>query len=455
MSASAHGSIPAAVQALAAADFSDLAQRFAAAGLLVSTPCAGALQILQPHPVHGKQQGTARILLPSGASDDDGQGKERVLLPSGLKDDKDHGTERILMPSGLKDDKDHGPERILMPSGATDPYNPEGKHPQPRILMPSGATDPYNPEGKHPQPRGEAALAGAPHAHAALPDIDMTPSVLLSVGVHGDETGPIEVLAHLLDQLASEPHALKVNLLLVVGNVDAIAAGKRFIDADLNRMFKRERGDLAGTKEAARADQMMAATTAFFANKGPNRWHLDLHTAIRPSFYPAFAIVPLIIADAARHRLMDWLGDAGIQALIMNPKSAGTYSYFTSEQCSAAGSTVELGRVGVLGQNDLAQFSAASSALNGLLRNDASLIPQGEKAEIFLMAQEIMKLSDGFKMAFGKETQNFTALKQGELIAEDGATRYVVQHGEEFVVFPNPNVRVGQRAGLMVVKQGA
>lgn len=439
MSVSANGSIPAAVQALAAADFSDLAQRFAAAGLLVSTPCPGVLQVLQPHPAHGKQHGAERILLPSGASDDDGHGKERILMPSGLKDDKDHGT-----------------ERILMPSGATDPYNPDGKHPQPRILMPSGATDPYNPDGKHPQPRGEAALGEQSPAHAAaLPDIDLTPSVLLSVGVHGDETGPIEVLAHLLDQLASEPHALKVNLLLVVGNVDAIAAGKRFIDADLNRMFKRERGDLAGTKEAVRADQMMAATTAFFANKGPHRWHLDLHTAIRPSFYPAFAIVPLIIADAARHRLMDWLGDAGIQALIMNPKSAGTYSYFTCEQCSAAGSTVELGRVGVLGQNDLTQFAAASSALNGLLRNDASLIPQGEKAEIFLMAQEIMKLSDSFKMAFGKETQNFTALKQGELIAEDGETRYVVQHGEEYVVFPNPNVRVGQRAGLMVVKQGA
>ena len=102
MSASAHGSIPAAVQALAAADFSDLAQRFAAAGLLVSTPCPGALQVLQPHPAHGKQQGAARILLPSGASDDDGQGKERVLLPSGLKDDQGHGAERILMPLARK-----------------------------------------------------------------------------------------------------------------------------------------------------------------------------------------------------------------------------------------------------------------------------------------------------------------------------------------------------------------
>ena len=279
------------------------------------------------------------------------------------------------------------------------------------------------------------------------------PSVLLSVGVHGDETGPIEVLAHLLDSLSKTPQALAVNLLLAVGNVGAIAAGKRFIDADLNRMFKRNRGDLAGTQEAARADQMMAVTEAFFAGKGPVRWHLDLHTAIRPSLYPAFAIVPELIEADARRRLIDWLGCGGVQAIIMNPKSAGTYSYFTSEQCQAAGSTVELGRVGVLGQNDLSQFAAASSALNSLLRGDAGLLPDGKPAEIFLMAQEIMKLSDDFAMAFGSETQNFTKLLQGELIAEDGATRYLVQHADEYVVFPNPKVRIGQRAGLMVVRQ--
>jgi succinylglutamate desuccinylase len=52
------------------------------------------------------------------------------------------------------------------------------------------------------------------------------------VGVHGDETGPIEVLAHLLDALSREPSALAVDLMLCVGNIDAIRAGKRFIDAD-------------------------------------------------------------------------------------------------------------------------------------------------------------------------------------------------------------------------------
>ena len=55
-------------------------------------------------------------------------------------------------------------------------------------------------------------------------------------------------------------------------------------------------------------------------------------------------------------------------------------------------------------------------------------------------------------MAFGKETQNFTRLKQGDEIARDGDTVYTVRHPEEFVVFPNPDVRIGLRAGMMVVR---
>ncbi len=276
-------------------------------------------------------------------------------------------------------------------------------------------------------------------------------AVVVSVGVHGDETGPIEVVAHVLDALSREPSALAVDLMVCVGNIDAIAAGKRFIDADLNRMFRPVRGSLASAAEAARADTMIAATAAFFDGAGPDRWHLDLHTAIRPSVYPTFAIVPDLIAEEGKCSLIAWLGQAAIGAIIMNPQSAGTYSYYSAEFHGAAASTVELGRVGTLGQNDLSLFADVHEALDDLLRGAA---PAGPKVEphVFKVAQEIMKLSDGFKMAFDRSTQNFTALQQGEVIATDGDTVYRVQNPEELVVFPNPDVRVGLRAGLMVVR---
>lgn len=276
-------------------------------------------------------------------------------------------------------------------------------------------------------------------------------SVVLSVGVHGDETGPIEVLAHVLDALSHAPFELAVNLMVCVGNVDAIAAGKRFIDADLNRMFRPVRGALADAAEAARADRMVQATGGFFAGAGPVRWHLDLHTAIRPSLYPTFAIVPDLIADEGKAALVAWLGQAAIGAIIMNPSSAGTYSYYSAEHHGAAASTVELGRVGVLGQNDLSQFADVQAALEGLLRG-APAKPASTEPHVFKVAQEVIKLTDGFRMTFDRNTQNFTALRQGDVIATDGDTVYTVKHPEELVVFPNPDVRAGLRAGLMVVR---
>jgi succinylglutamate desuccinylase len=237
--------------------------------------------------------------------------------------------------------------------------------------------------------------------------------------------------------------------MLCVGNIDAILAGKRFLDADLNRMFRPVRGALAGTAEAARADTMIAATAAFFEGAGPVRWHLDLHTAIRPSVYPTFAVVPDLLAEERKQALVTWLGQAAIGAIIMNPASAGTYSYYAAEHHGAAASTVELGRVGTLGENDLTQFAAVSVAVDGLLRG-IDLPPAATPSRVFRVAQEIIKLSDSFRMGFGKETQNFTALKRGDIIATDGEAVYTVFHEEELVVFPNPDVRVGLRAGLMV-----
>jgi succinylglutamate desuccinylase len=277
------------------------------------------------------------------------------------------------------------------------------------------------------------------------------PAVLVSVGVHGDETGPIEMVAYAVEALSREPQLLAVDLMLCVGNIDAIAAGKRFIDADLNRMFRAERGSLAGTAEAARADAMIEATSGFFNGAGPERWHLDLHTAIRASHYPTFAIVPDLVAIERKPALLGWLGAAAIGAVIMNPKSAGTYSYYSAEHHGAAGSTVELGRVGTLGQNDLSQFAAVSQALERLLRGQP---PQAAASapHVFKVAQEVVKLSEDFRMTFGPETQNFTPLRRGEVIATDGETVYTVFHDEELVVFPNPDVRVGLRAGLMVVR---
>lgn len=277
------------------------------------------------------------------------------------------------------------------------------------------------------------------------------PRLLVSVGVHGDETAPIEMVAMLLGELARTPSALAVDLMVVVGNTAAIAQGKRYIDGDLNRMFTAERGALQSTAEAERADVIMRATASFLGGQDADKWHFDLHTAIRPSHYPTFAVVPDVIAPTRKQNLLGWLGRAGIGAVILNRRPAGTFSAYTAHMFGATSATVELGQVGKLGANDLSRFADAHSALDGFLRTGRPPIAE-TLPHVFEVAQELVKHSDGFRMAFGEDTQNFTAMGPGTVLAEDGAIVYRVGAETEYVVFPNPGVRPGLRAGLMVVR---
>jgi succinylglutamate desuccinylase len=276
-------------------------------------------------------------------------------------------------------------------------------------------------------------------------------SVLLSVGVHGDETAPIELLAQLLDTLARQPHQLAVNLMVVVGNVVAIRQARRFIDVDLNRLFCRERGALSALAEALRADELMLASRPFFTRAAGPRLHLDLHTAIRGSLYPTFAMIPHGIVGADRQALIALLGHAGIAAVILNRSAASTFSAYTAAELGATSATVELGQVSALGDNDPDRFAAASATLARTLRGDAApALPQVPL--VFEVVQEIIKHSEAFRMTFDGTTPNFTALPRDALIATDGAVEYRVGQDEERVVFPNPAVRIGFRAGLMVVR---
>ena len=280
------------------------------------------------------------------------------------------------------------------------------------------------------------------------------PRILLSAGVHGDETAPLEMLGHILHEFAGSPRRLGVDLMIVVGNLAAIAAGKRYIDADLNRLFdveRNDRGDLQHAAEAERADQIMLVTASFFSVPDADNWHLDLHTAIRPSHYPAFAVVPARIVEHNRETLFGWLGKAAIEAVILSSSSAGTYSAYTAERHGAISATLELGQVAKLGNNDLNRFADTATALRRFL---SSGVPDGAGAPaIFRVKQELIKHSDAFNMSLDQNTKNFTPLQPGELIARDSGIEYKVGETTEYVVFPNPGVRTGFRAGLMVVRE--
>lgn len=276
-------------------------------------------------------------------------------------------------------------------------------------------------------------------------------SVLVSAGVHGAETAPIELLSMLVRDLASGALPLACRLLVVLGNVPAMRAGERYLDDDLNRLFSGRHTQVPASREAPRAAQLEAAAAAFFAAApaGSARWHIDMHTAIRASVFEQFALLPHTGTPPTR-TMVEWLGDARIAAVLLHTAKGNTYSHFTAEHCGALACTLELGKVRPFGQNDLTRFAPADRAVRKLVSGrptdaDAAL------PRVFTVIDQITKQSDALELFVAADVANFTAFARGTVLAQDGDYRYTVTHDEERIVFPNPTVKPGLRAGLLVV----
>src|SRR5579863_8739121 len=85
-----------------------------------------------------------------------------------------------------------------------------------------------------------------------------THSVLASAGVHGDETAPIEMLSRLVADIASGRAPLAARMLVILGNIDAMRAGDRYLDDDLNRLFSGRHARFEKSREAPRAAELEA-----------------------------------------------------------------------------------------------------------------------------------------------------------------------------------------------------
>lgn len=66
------------------------------------------------------------------------------------------------------------------------------------------------------------------------------PTVVVTGGVHGNEPAGCEALLRVLARLEREQVSLRGELWAVAGNLRALAAGRRYIDRDLNRRWIRE-----------------------------------------------------------------------------------------------------------------------------------------------------------------------------------------------------------------------
>ncbi len=285
-----------------------------------------------------------------------------------------------------------------------------------------------------------------------IPRRDYTESVVISAGIHGNETAPIEILNQLVTDLFAGKLSLSVRLLVLLGNPAAISAGKRYINNDINRMFGGRHQNYSPDDETRRVEQLEQTISEFFlSGRQTTRLHYDLHTAIRGSNHTRFALLPYQ-QRAYSAVMLRWLQDIALDALVMHTAAGGAFTHFSSEHCHAASCTLELGKALPFGENQLSQFNGITRGLRSLVSGE-ELPPRAMQAMMFYrVVKSLIKQHPDFKLRIADDTVNFTRFTQGTLLTEQPGDNYYVKHEDEWILFPNPMVAPGLRAGIMLVK---
>ncbi len=280
-------------------------------------------------------------------------------------------------------------------------------------------------------------------------------TMVLSAGIHGNETAPIELLSRIISDLFAEHLKLAVRVLFVLGNPKAIRQGVRYLENDMNRMFCGAYQQLAQDDETHRAAQLEQFTSEFFEQSQfeAQRYHYDMHTAIRASLLPVFALFPYQ-TQPYDDFLIQSLNAADLDALVYHNAVGKTFTHFTAERCQAASSTLELGKAKPFGQNDLAEFASTDQVLRAVLSEQALPCRQKPSIRQFKVVDSVLKQSDDFQLQLSADAPNFSTFQKGEVIATQQAGNYVVDNQQVWILFPNPNVKMGLRAGLVLKEIG-
>lgn len=279
---------------------------------------------------------------------------------------------------------------------------------------------------------------------------------VISSGIHGNETAPIEIVNKLVSEIILGKIHVKQRTLFIIGNPVSMNTSKRFEVENLNRLFCGKYKEIPDCYEKERAEKLEQYVTDFFTSEHSSKstkYHYDLHTAIRASKYEKFAIYPYQADKPWDKEQLAFMHACGVNTILFGHAPSGTFSYFSSATFHAHAFTVELGKVKPFGENDMANFKATEDNLRQLIQNQPVELMafDNNNFNLFSVLGDITKHSDDFVLHIANDVSNFTDFPVDTLLSEDGEQQYRTKQVGESIVFPNANVANGQRAGLLVV----
>jgi succinylglutamate desuccinylase len=296
-------------------------------------------------------------------------------------------------------------------------------------------------------------------------------SIVISSGIHGNETAPIEIVQQLISDIVAQKIQVKHRTLLIMGNPVSMNIAKRFQTENLNRLFCGKHQEIDPCFEKYRAEKLEGYVSDFF-NAGTAKdlsfhssdseatnsaqvtnYHYDLHTAIRDSKYEKFAIYPYQAGKPWDKEQLSFMANCGVNTILFGHGPSGTFSYFSSANFAAHAFTIELGKVRPFGENNMANFKAMTDNLSALVSDEEVTLKSFNNSDfnLFEALGDITKVSDEFELYIADKASNFTDYPVGTLLSTDINQEYRTTLPGESIVFPNANVGNGQRAVLMVV----
>ncbi|MBV1777286.1 succinylglutamate desuccinylase [Burkholderiaceae bacterium DAT-1] len=300
-------------------------------------------------------------------------------------------------------------------------------------------------------PDGVTLRILAPGVLAFEPKLAPLGEMLLSCGIHGNETAPIELVDQLLADLLNGTQTLGVRLLMVFGNLEAIRVGKRYLDDDLNRLFGKPVGS-ESVSARHRIDEIESACRAFFGTHGSclQRFHYDLHTAIRDSAIEQFAISPFRTSGRPALAELQRLGACGIRAVLQQGQLSPTFSCWTANTFGLTAFTLELGKARPFGHNQCVNLTPLHTVLVNMLSGDFRINVASPMPERFRVVSELIKQSEQFRLHLPDDVANFYELPSHYLLAQDGEHSWRTDRPGLRIIFPNAHVKPGLRAGLLI-----
>mgnify|MGYP000571587480 CR=1 FL=1 len=261
------------------------------------------------------------------------------------------------------------------------------------------------------------------------------PLVVAIGGIHGNEPAGVLALERLFDMLEDEPRLnpgfnFKGDILALRGNLAALAAGKRFIDVDLNRIWRPLVGDPDGfaTSEDRELHELLAAIeTALEDSPLSELILLDLHTttatggifAITGDDAPSLSLaaemaVPVIkgmmsgLQGTTLHyfRANHFATDLPVRAISFE---AGNHTDPASVDLALAATINLLRALGCVREQDVSTYH------DQRLRDSSSSLPR--MTELVYVHRIAYDGSDRFQMRAGY--QNFQRVVRGELLGTD------------------------------------